>query len=278
MSKIIVTTDFSKNSKKAIRFALQYASQTNSELIFYTVVGLTIPPANSWDLIYYDQLQKAKLKRNQERLEKFIQSFFIDKAASDINYRCVSELGNSVGNLIVAFAEKNNADFICTSSAGKSNIGKLLGTVATFLISHAPMPVFIIPKSYRRKEIQSICYASDLTKFDAEIKKVLPIAKSLNSKLKVLHYDYATHFDRKSKKIISLGKKYAIEKSSFFHKKLNPLYPLYDHLRKDSLLSRSSLVILFTKQNRRWYDRLMTTSQSTDLSFTTKVPLLIFKK
>lgn len=278
MSKIIVTTDFSRNSKKAIRFALQYASQTNSELIFYTVVGLTIPPANSWDLIYYDQLQKAKLKRNQGRLEKFIQTFFIDKAASNIKYRCVSELGNSVGNLIIAFAEKNNADFICTSSSGNSNIGKLLGTVATFLISHTPIPIFIIPKNYRRKEIQSICYASDLTKFDSEIKKVLPISNSLNIKLKVLHYDTTSHFERNRRKIVNFGKKYNIDKSLFFHKKLNPLYPLYDHLRKDSLLSRSNLVVLFTKQNRRWYDRLMAISQSKDLSFTAKVPLLIFKK
>jgi hypothetical protein len=37
MKKILVTTDFSNISKAGIRFAIQFASQTPCELIFYSV-------------------------------------------------------------------------------------------------------------------------------------------------------------------------------------------------------------------------------------------------
>ena len=37
MKRILVTTDFSTNSKAGVRFAIQLASQTKCELTFYNV-------------------------------------------------------------------------------------------------------------------------------------------------------------------------------------------------------------------------------------------------
>lgn len=37
MKRILVTTDFSANSKAGVRFAIQLALQTKCELVFYNV-------------------------------------------------------------------------------------------------------------------------------------------------------------------------------------------------------------------------------------------------
>ena len=67
MKKIVVTTDFSENSKKGILFAIQLASQTDCELIFYNVVSIYMPTI--WDNVYYNEFQTGELERSQSFLD-----------------------------------------------------------------------------------------------------------------------------------------------------------------------------------------------------------------
>lgn len=46
MEKLLVTTDFSTNSKAGIRFALQLQSQSNCSLVFYHAISVSKP--TSW--------------------------------------------------------------------------------------------------------------------------------------------------------------------------------------------------------------------------------------
>ena len=49
-------------------------------------------------------------------------------------------------------------------------------------------------------------------------------------------------------------------------------------MRKEIKKEKPSMVILFTKQNRNWYDRLFLSSESADMAFNAQVPLLVFRK
>jgi hypothetical protein len=64
----------------------------------------------------------------------------------------------------------------------------------------------------------------------------------------------------------------------FHYRKADPTIPLNNQLRKDILVMKPSLVVLFTKQNRSWFDRLFEPTISTDMSFIAKTPLLVFRK
>ena len=139
-------------------------------------------------------------------------------------------------------------------------------------------PVFVIPKNYILKNFSTICYASDIENIDVEIKKVVELADSLKAKVTVLHYDYDSYLKLDKEKLNNAARKYESEKILFEYKKLNPKYTLNYHIRKDVLLIKPSLVVLFTKQNRNWFDRLFETHHSSNMSFNTKVPLLIFRK
>ena len=113
---------------------------------------------------------------------------------------------------------------------------------------------------------------------ETEIKKVLELATSLRATLKVLHFDYEIGLKENQEKLTQIAQKFENKNVKFQYKKLNAIYPLNDHLRKAITLIKPSLVVLFTKQNRNWFDRLFLPSETAELSFTAKVPLLVYRK
>ena len=72
--KIVVTTDFSDNSKKGILFAIQLSKQTDCQLVFYHVIQLYQP--SIWDNVYYDTYQLDEVSRATTVLQNFIKSIF----------------------------------------------------------------------------------------------------------------------------------------------------------------------------------------------------------
>lgn len=277
MQKIVVGTDFSVNSKKAIRFAFQLASQTNAELIFYNVVHMVSVPS-AWSVLHYSAFDTYEIEKHQDKLEKFIETVYKDGNLNSINYQCVCEIGDDVGSQIISYATEVKADFICVSARGAGVLDKLFGTIASHLITASSIPVFVIPKNYRIKPITTICYASDIENIDMEMSEVLELASSVQAKVKVLHYDYAVHLKMNEQKLSMLALKYETDDIMFRYRKTDPVFPLNDQLRKDVLVMKPSLVVLFTKQNRSWFNRLFAPTMSTDMSFSAKTPLLVFRK
>lgn len=277
MKKIIVTTDFSANSKKAIRFALQLALQTDCELVFYNVLKILKTP-DVWDTIYYGLNENEAIEYNQSSLKKFIATIINDYSLPKINYKCVTEPGNDVVKHIMKYAEESNANFICIGTRGAGRIEKLFGTIVSELIIKSAIPVIAVPKNYRMKPLQTICYASDMENIDEEIKEIAAFSVLLNAKVKVLHYDYETHLKMNKEKLNQLALKYENEHIMFHFKKLNALYPLIKHLKRDILMFKPSLLIVFTKQNRKWFDRLLGASNSANMAYDTKVPIMIYRK
>jgi len=279
MKKILVPIDFSANSNKAIRFAIQFASQTKSEIVFLHVFNvMTYTNDAVWDFAYYSQFYQDEVKLSQDHLTKRIRKIYNEDLPSGVSYKCVCQPGTDTSGEIMSFAQKQKADFICVGATGTGFLSKLLGTVATHLIVNSPIPVFVIPKNYRLKPLVDICYASDMENPEIEIKKVLSLANELQAATRVLHFDYEIGLKENREKLTQIARKFETKNIHFQYKKLNALYPLNDHLRKTIETVNPSLLILFTKQNRSWYDRLTQSSNSVGMSFSTKAPLLVYRK
>lgn len=279
MNKILVAIDFSVNSKKTIRFAIQLAAQTKAEIIFYHMVNMITPVSDvAWNYAYYSQFQEEDIQLYKKQLEKLVKSVYTDKLPSRVKYLCDCEMGNNVGDQIISYAKKHNINFICVGARGTNTIAKLFGNVAMHLIFNSPIPVFVIPKNYRLKVLSDICYASDMENIEIEIKKVLELSKKIKAKIEVLHFDYEINLLKNHEKLISIAQKHETKGVKFQFEKMNALYPLNDNLSKVIRSIKTNLVVLFTKQNRKWFDRLFGESQSAELSFVTKTPLLIYRK
>lgn len=279
MKKILVPVDFSANSRKAIRFAIQFASQTNAEIIFFHVVNVMLSTVDgSWDAIYYTQFQGDELKRSEKYLDKLIKKVYNKKLPPRVGYKCACQIGNDTSDEIIAYAKMEKADFICIGATGTGFIGKLFGTVATNLIVNSQIPVFVVPKNYRHKTLADICYSSDMDQPEPEIRKVLHLAAELQAMVGVVHFDYEIGLKENSPKLTEIAQKFKNDNIRFTYKELNALHPLNDHLRKFVIQTKPSLLVLFTKPNRNWFDRLLIPSSSAGMSFGAKVPLLVYRK
>jgi nucleotide-binding universal stress UspA family protein len=274
--KIVVATDFSSNSKKGILFAIQLAKQTDCELIFYNVVQIFQPTI--WETSYYNVYEVDELQRSQSFLENFIGGIFLDNNLENHKYSCVSEIGVSAGNEIIEFAKKQKANFICVSTVGSGKLMQLFGTTASELIAFSPIPTLIIPVNYNIKPISDLFFASDFVNFEEEFNQIHDISKLINSKLNIYHFDYQKVLESNENKFDKISSRHKSDKVHFHLRSLDSGKPLLKQLETEIKNENPSLIVVFTKQNRNWFDRLFLSSLSDELAFDTKTPMLVFKK
>jgi hypothetical protein len=190
----------------------------------------------------------------------------------------VVQHGHSITQTIVAYAEQIKANFICISTRGAGVIKRMIGTNASVILTTSSIPVLVVPKNYRKIPVKQIFYASDFNNLSEELKKVKAFADPLKAKISVYHYDYLMHIDENAKKLKAFSKPFISTGVSFYLQKQEIDKPLSLHLQRDVKSSKASLAVLFTKQNRGWYERIFLSSQSADLAFVTTLPLLVFRK
>lgn len=275
MEKILVTTDFSTNSKAGIRFAIQLASQTNCELVFYNIIQILQPTV--WKKSKWDSYVEKEIDRHQIKLKKFIHAIYKTTKLKEPNYKCVSEVGTEVDNQIMSYAKRINANYICMSTKGAGTILKVFGTNASSLITKSPTPVIVVPQNYRIKPITSLWYASDYENLKSELSTILKFNQSLKAQLNVTHY-YFQNLNENKEKTASVIAKYQSERINFNAKKEKIDQTLIQQIQTDVKKVKPSLLVFFTKQNRSWFERWFLSSKTAELAFELKTPMLVFRK
>lgn len=274
--KILVTTDLSGNSKAGIKFAIQLASQNGSTLVFYNMIELLKP--TRWSESQYNDYVNKELASAQAKLMKFVDNEYKQAGVKHGKIQCVVEQGNNIVRSVIDYAQRIKANFICMSTRGAGVIKKFLGTNSSDILTHSPVPVFVIPKTYRKSRISQVMYSSDFDNLGPELKRVQAFAAPLKAKISVYHYDYLIDLKETRQKLKKVSDRFKGPGVKFNFQKLNIDKSLSTHLQSDIRKLKPSVVALFTKQNRDWYERVFLSSKSADLSFDTKTPLLVFRK
>ncbi len=163
-----------------------------------------------------------------------------------------------------------------TRGAGK--IEKLFGTHASKVLTTSSVPVIVVPRSYRIKPITTIWYATDLENLDRELKIINKFIDPLKSRLEVIHYNYPVLLEENKGKFEKIRVQHSTENIRFQFKKLDIEFPLTHTIQRDLKKSKPSLLILFTKPNRNWFNRLFLSSQALELTFDIVTPMLVSKK
>ncbi len=276
MKKILVTTDLSANSKSAIRFALQLASQTKCDLVFYHIFeGVE---NNIWNPKFGNKNVKSTHDINLEKLNKLVLSVYSECNIPAKKIKCVSETGIDVNSMINSYAKKNSMNYICIATRGGGVIKKIIGTNTSLLIQNSPVPVIVIPKGYKVKPINSILYSSDLANLKVELAEVKKFAKPLLAEINVFNYDYLADVEEIKTKLDKIALKHKSAGVNFYFKKMKIENTIATHLQADASKTKPSILVLFTKQNKNWYERLFLRQNTKEITFDTKTPLLILRK
>jgi len=276
MKTILATTDFSDNSKAGLHFAIQLASQNNFDIVFFHTYHVLVP--TSWNEVRIEGFEKEEAIIIQQKLEIFIAGIYKDLNISDAKYICVIKSSVFIDTTIREYAEENTIDFICLSTKGAGNFKRLLGTNTANLINNSAVPVIAVPHQYIATAISKILYISDLVNYKNEIEKVISFAEPLNASVELLHLTSAQETTADVAMIENAIKKIDYYNVDFKTTPRNPNNSLVSDIEVVVKEVAPSIMIMFTEQNRSWFEKIFLSSKSAEYSFNAKVPLLVFHK
>ncbi len=276
MTTILVTTDFSSNSKSGIRFAIQLASQTPCKLVFYSALELMKP--TSWSKEETAEYAQKETLNSKNQLKKFLKAIFKKVGKEDVSYDYEVEMGMTVDNFIVNYAKKINADYICMSTRGAGTLKKIMGTNASTLVNTSPIPVIVVPQNYRTKPINKVGYSSDFENIDTELALIKKFTEPLKVPIDVYHFNYKMHDADAKDQIADVIMDYQSQGITFHMPKLLLENSLVENLQKTIKKEKPSILAMFTDQKHSWLERLFLDSKTADMTFDLKIPLLAFKK
>jgi len=137
--KILIPTDGSKNSERAVLHGINLAKPLNAEIIGVYVIDisafLTLPETVVWENV------KDLLFKEGENAVEFIKK---EAEKAGVKARTIIKEGSPAKD-IAEIAEKEKADVIIMGTAGRTGLDRfLLGSVSERVIRTAKCPVTII--------------------------------------------------------------------------------------------------------------------------------------
>lgn len=277
MKKILVPTDFSANSKSGIRFAIQWATQQQAELVFIHVLHILRP--TRWSESYLAQHAKEEENLCNEKLKKFITAIYRNMKIKPGKHSFRIIQGISADISILHHCKTNqDIDFICISTRGAGKFKRVFGTNTGNLVTKSKVPVLAVPKNYRASKITNLMYATDFRNYTQELKRVLDFASPLKASVDVLHFTWPDEPISNKKAIeASFKAQYKYDINLYFREN-DAVHTLIENLQTQVRIRKPSVVIMFTKQERTFFQKLFLSSKTEEFSFQLKVPLLVFNK
>jgi nucleotide-binding universal stress UspA family protein len=269
MKKILVPTDFSNNAEKALEYALHLAVHFNSEVLI--LHSWELPHQKSSMFANIQHLIRDKAEENLNELKLIIQDRF-----PEMKIQVKAGMGETSA-MIKSVAKSTGADLIIMGTKGASGIKKIfMGSNTADVIDDAPCPVFVVPEDAEYRNIRNIGFATSLENVGREdLKIVADIAGMFNSKIAVIHIS-AEGMDEREK----LDEFLNSLKQHFQNLSIEGMYGSGDNVVKQinqMIMENQIDVIAVVRQKRDFYEGLFHTSISKEISYSTKVPLIVLQ-
>ncbi len=275
--KLLVTTDFSVNSKGAIRFAQTLAKQSKEiEVVFYHAIKFIKPTV--WNDIFYSAYQQEEIERLTAELKNFVYETIGQSKDTFTTVNFIIDAATSTEKDIIRYAEENKIDIICMATRGAGLLRKIMGTHTSHVVNNSSIPVLVIPSYYRSKALKKVTYLSDFEYLKKEMEIVSKFSNTIKSSFEVLHYS----------SIVMDENEFEYNKNLFVSGEYNDIklnivkntleLSLVERISQFINKSKPDLLIMFTKREKSFFERIFLPSKSAELTYTTKVPVLIFSK
>lgn len=141
---IVVPTDGSVNSKRALEHAVLLATSMQASITLVYVANIVSVISN------FDQIPNAsgyvteQVALDMEEEGKGVLEEFSKEIPQDVEVKSGFEVG-SPGPAVLSVAKKYEADLIVMGSRGLGPLkGLFMGSVSSYVVTHAPCPVLIV--------------------------------------------------------------------------------------------------------------------------------------
>lgn len=190
MTRILLPTDFSDNSFKAITYALSLYK--NVSCTFY-ILNTYMPPVYHTEYILGSPGQiglgdmiKEESEKSLKELKTKLEDEFKNPLHTFITHSAFNMLTNEIGQI----TEAEKIDLVIMGTKGATGAQEiLLGTNTVHVLKNSKCPVLAIPQGFDFEKPKVILFPSDfevsLTKENLAI--LLQIVKEHNSEINVMH-------------------------------------------------------------------------------------------
>ena len=143
--KIIVATDGSALSKKAISTAIELASISGGELIAVKV-SPRFTQSYFEGAILLDAAEVAKIEKAwAQSAQKVLDTVLKTANSKGVNGKSIVVKSDIVSDALIAVAKKQKADLIVMASHGRNGIKRLLmGSETQQVLTHSTVPVLVV--------------------------------------------------------------------------------------------------------------------------------------
>jgi nucleotide-binding universal stress UspA family protein len=143
--RILVTTDGSALSKKAVASAIELAAITGAELIAVRVIHRNTQSYFDGS-INIDPNESARIEAHwADEAQKTVDAVRKLGEAKSVKVKALVVKSNVISEAIIAAAKKNKADLIVMASHGRRGIKRvLLGSETQNVLTHSEIPVLVL--------------------------------------------------------------------------------------------------------------------------------------
>jgi len=143
--KILVATDGSPLSERAVDTAIDLASKHEAELIVFTVAR-RLPKSYMDGSLPQAAAESDAIDRQRLAAAQAMVAAIAERAgARGVSCRSIVAHSNQVAESIIATADKERSDLIVMASHGRKGIGRLLlGSETQHVLTHSVLPVLVL--------------------------------------------------------------------------------------------------------------------------------------
>ena len=142
---ILVSTDGSKLSGKAIRTAARLAGATGARITGVYVIPSYVPPVYGEGVMYGPVISPAKYRDAQKRFgQKALAAVEREARAAGVDFSPAMLAANDPWEGIVGTAGRKKCDLIVMASHGRRGLASLLlGSETVKVLTHSKIPVLV---------------------------------------------------------------------------------------------------------------------------------------
>ncbi|MCP5263108.1 MAG: universal stress protein [Burkholderiaceae bacterium] len=143
--RILVATDGSELSGKAVDHAIALAKVHGAELVALKVTQLQVD--DHWDgQIRRDASEKAAQEKSRAEISQaVVDGVKASAQAAGVSARALTEKSNFIADTVIEVAKKQDCDLIVMASHGRRGLARvLLGSETQHVLTHSHIPVLVL--------------------------------------------------------------------------------------------------------------------------------------
>lgn len=281
MKPILVPIDFSENSRKALRQAVELARFKGATITLFhsfniiTPTTLSLPPSD-----YVDSLESEHQQTNTERIKAFYAEF------AEICYHNTQEplrfeqliLRGMASEQIEALAESGKYSMIVMGTKGASGLAKMLwGSIAAYVAKYACIPVLVVPEKSENFAFQKIVYATNFSEKDKEaIDYLRDLTQEFDPEITCLHVSDGAEEEKDALRLETLELHYwftPVSRMSFeLLKEKSTERGLKNYFKEEKVD-----MLMLMPRSRNFLESILLGSLSQKLTLHAEIPILVYK-